>query len=105
METQKCKKSFLNIYDELEITIKKFRYKISDKDGKKLDFEYNNDPKESWVVCPTLTGLYCGFGNTGHHFIKPHVTSFPYKMANYGGRLDYIEFNVSAISSILITKK
>ena len=110
MTTKEFNLLFLNIYDDLEITIESFYYKIIKQEGRKMfDYGYNKGNEKGWKACPKIRGKYCGsrnYQNGELDVIKIHVTSFPFKMTKFtNGYLDYITLGPSAITGIDIIKK
>ncbi len=110
MTTKEFNLLFLNIYDELEITIKSFYYKIIEEAGQKtLDYCYNKGKEKGWKSRLKLRGKYCGSRNHQNgelYIIKIHITSFPFKMVVFdNGYHDYITIDASEIIGIDLIKK
>jgi len=113
MKTEEVELSFLNIGDIFEISLKNFYYKITKEEGKRsvVEMEQNKENEEGWILCPSLTGSYCGC-NYKHggskeedgelNVIKIRVSN-PFNMGSE--YRNYLTFAPSQLTSIAIITK
>jgi len=102
MERIKFNSLFLNIGDEIKVTMNNLFWAI--KDGKIID-EYDKKREKGWNHAPVLTGTYCGenYKQGGElNVVKLRVLD-PFVMSKEYG--NYIRLVPSRIISIEINKK
>jgi hypothetical protein len=107
MKTNEFGNLFLNIGDEIEVTMENFFWTIEKKNGKNfIDDGYDKEGEDGWNHAPTLTGTYCGENyeqpNGDLHIVKLRVSK-PFPMSNEYG--NYIKLVPSQIISIKVIKK
>lgn len=107
MKRDEFKNLFLNIGDEIEVTLDNFFWTIKEKDGRKLlDDGYDKEGVKEWNQAPVLTGAYCGENykqEDGELNIVKLRVSKPFVMSNDYG--NYISLAPLRIKSINVIKK
>jgi len=102
MKTEEFDSLFLNMLDLLEITMKNFYYKITEKgEIKSIDYGYNKSTEEGWILCNDLYGQYCGenYKQNGElNIIKVRILH-PFKMSK--DYHSYLSLDPSAIVSMV----
>lgn len=107
MKTNEFGNLFLNIGDEIEVTMENFFWTIEKRRGENLINDgYDKEGELGWNHAPTLTGKYCGENYeqpSGElHIVKLRVSS-PFPMSKEYG--NYIELVPSRITSISVVRK